>query len=287
MASDRVCAGAALAVLLGAFAASAGPGGNTLDSRSCAAIAQYDAREGTPSILEQFEAMALRFEWCASVRRSCASPYLRRWDDRVFLYAVTGEDLPEGAAARALAGIDAALTFIAESLGREVADFAEIAVADTPPPQAALILALGSRQELRRISGELDKRSPAIDFMASTDMGLSQKQACWAVSYDADVDPGRTVRGVVFIDAELPAETLVTCGKEETFNVFLPGDPIGDASLFDDPWGRAAADPDLGAAFSVRDEVLLQLLYHRFLTPGMPSSKALEAAARAIETDCR
>jgi hypothetical protein len=65
--------------------------------------------------------------------------------------------------------------------------------------------------------------------------------------------------------------------KEEIFNATgLVSDPIGDASLFDDPWGRGTPDPMVGATYARRDAVLW-LLHHPSVRAGMSREVVLDA----------
>lgn len=258
-----------------------------LDDHDCAVIEAYDARPGVPSLLEQFRAMVLEGEWCLRVGGPCALPYLRRWDEAFGLFVELGQGIEATAepVVAALNGLDAGLTFVAESRGVPVAEIVTLG----PPPEPggpAVRVAIASRAELRDLSRRWAAVMPGLDLEGIAEVGLSPDEACWAVASDGVGAPGRLVGGFVFLDADLPADVLLRCGKEEAFNLFVVGDPIGDASLFDDPWGRGDPDPVLGAAFSSRDEVLIRLLYHQALTPGQRSENALAAAASAIHDAC-
>lgn len=280
---------ASAAILLFAPAAADLPEMGRLDADDCSTLDQYDSRIGVPGLLEQFEAMALTAEWCTASGGPCELPYLRRWDDPLRLAVTLGEGVgpTSGAARAALDGLDAGLTFVAETRGMQVGRMARFDGPTTIGPRdGVVLLAVASRDELPGIAAEWQRFLPGLDLEAAAKIGLSQDVACWAVASDVRQRPGHLVRGFVFLDADLPVGTLLHCGKEEAVNLFIGNDPIGDASLFDDSWGRGQPHPDLGEQFSSSDEVLLRLLYHRFLRPGMSAEAARAAASEAVGADC-
>ena len=258
-----------------------------LDAYDCGVIRAYDDRPGVPSFLDQFQTMALEAEWCVREGGPCLLPHLRRWDEPFALTVALGAGVEAESerVAAGLNGIDAGLSSVAQSRGVPVEDVVTLGPPAVPGgPQVRV--AIAPREELRALARDWSVVVRGLDLEGGAAVGLSQETACWAVATDVAGAPGRLVAGFIFLDSELPPETLLHCGKEEGLNLFFPNDPIGDASLFDDPWGRRAPDPALGEQFSSRDEAMIRLLYHERLRPGQPADDALDAAGRAIHEEC-
>lgn len=289
----RVIASGSLAIFIGAIAAPIGAGAadlevDALDETDCAIIERYDARWGIPSMLEQFEAIALKMEWCVSEGGPCDLPYLRRWDRGITMALDFGRGVvPSGPSAQAaLNGIDAGFTFVAETLGVNPSTFVSFEATEITPEDALVIVTIASLDEMADLARSHERFLPGLDLVGAAEIGVRLEPACWAVSSDTAAAPGRLLRSFIYIDQDLPIETLLACGKEEALNIFIGSDPIGDGSLFDDPWGRGPDHPELGEPFSARDAVLLRLLHHSRLHPGMPSAEVRREVADILRRDC-
>ncbi|MGC3940937.1 hypothetical protein ACOTTU_24320 [Roseobacter sp. EG26] len=92
----------------------------------------------------------------------------------------------------------------------------------------------------------------------------------------------------VWIKADIGDIAMANCIKEEFYNASgVPGDPIGLASLFSPTrFSGAALDPPVYEGFSLRDGIVLRLVYDERMKNGQSRSETERLAGEIIETQC-
>lgn len=92
----------------------------------------------------------------------------------------------------------------------------------------------------------------------------------------------------VWIKADIGDVAMANCTKEEFYNASgVPGDPIGLASLFSPTrFSGAALDPPVYEGFSLRDGIVLRLVYDERMKNGQLRSETERLAGEIIETQC-
>jgi hypothetical protein len=266
------------------------PAADALDPTSCAAIAAYDAREGVPSLVEQFDHMAFTYELCIDERAPCAVDELRRREEGLSIVLKFWESAARDDHKTAIFGEN--LNYVVALLDRMtpvLENGFEVIAGDSAEPRYPVVeLIFGSREELRKHVRILDGAQEGGIAEEAMDIALRVGGGCRGLAYgNHDLDPTRP--DLVFIESEQSDDMIARFVKEEIFNAFLPNDPIGDASLFDDPWGRPddiSGQPPVFEYFSHRDVLLLRLLYAPELAPGMSREAAVAALARKIDGAC-
>ena len=278
----------ALAALLSPFAAALADPSQTvpplrLDAQDCETIRAYDRRLFSPSFLDQWAHMALTNESCGGSTYDCRSERMRRWAGG-FTLAMPPQKSWESHAEeveRVAAGARDAARFYAQTLG-----LAPEAIAQSDSPALGplkVMVYIGTVDELTSIAATLPEplRSDALTKYLRKGRH-SRRPTCVVTTFNRKSDRGESVLSLAFVSLENRWSVLGACGREEVFNAFVPNDPVGDGSLFED----AAGWDGLGPVFGPRERALLRLLHHEGLAPGMSYDDAVAAAGRAIREDC-
>lgn len=81
---------------------------------------------------------------------------------------------------------------------------------------------------------------------------------------------------------------MANCVNEELYNFSgVPGDPIGLASLFSPTrFSGAALDPPIYEGFSLREGIVLRLVYDERMRNGQSRSETERLVGEMIETKC-
>ncbi|MGZ2256241.1 hypothetical protein ACVC7O_02970 [Roseobacter sp. A03A-229] len=92
----------------------------------------------------------------------------------------------------------------------------------------------------------------------------------------------------VWIKADIGDVAIANCVKEELYNVSgVPGDPIGLASLFSPTrFSGEALDPPVYKGFSLRDGIVLKLVYDARMRNGQPRADTERIAGAIIDAEC-
>lgn len=92
----------------------------------------------------------------------------------------------------------------------------------------------------------------------------------------------------VWIKADIGDVAMANCVKEELYNASgVPGDPIGLASLFSPTrFSGQALDPPVYEGFSLRDGIVLKLVYDARMQNGQPRADTERIAGEIIEAEC-
>ncbi|MDF2233126.1 hypothetical protein P2H44_11235 [Albimonas sp. CAU 1670] len=255
-----------------------------LDAQDCETIRAYDRRIFSPSFLNQWAHMALTHEACGGSTYDCKRERMRRWPGGFTLVLPpqkSWERLGEEAA-RVAAGARDAAQFYARTLGLDPAETiheSDRMTSDRPQ----IVVYAGTIDELVSIASGLPD-SLRSDFR--TDYlrrgRHSRRPTCVVTTHNLKASPAESYLSLIFISLENRWSLLGACGREEVFNAFVPNDPVGDGSLFEDAWGH----DDLGPVFGPRERALLRLLHHADVTPGLSYDDAKAAAEKAIRQDC-
>tara|TARA_R110000751_G_scaffold13408_1_gene45033 strand:+ start:7125 stop:8015 length:891 start_codon:yes stop_codon:yes gene_type:complete len=278
---------AALAIAGSALAA---PALRPLDPDTCDVIRRYDAREDLPSFRDQFIHMALGTELCEDRAAYCARDHILRRESGVSFWYLRLRSWEGRKELRRQIGLamEEAFGVIFDTLEMTPQDDFEIVTSEFDSARFPVIGMMLSDYSERQIAlNSIFERAPNFLSPAKRKLLLAARKGCFVLTSEDEFSRGSPSISLIFLDFNLPEELLVRCAKEEVYNAFLPGDPIGDASLFDDPWGREApADPAQGPGFSERDRALLRLLYTPDLRAGMPRAAMEAAVDHVLARDC-
>lgn len=93
----------------------------------------------------------------------------------------------------------------------------------------------------------------------------------------------------VWIKADIGDVAIANCVKEELYNASgVPGDPIGLASLFSPTrFSGEALDPPIYEGFSLRDGIVLRLVYDPRMKIGQSREETERIAGELIEAQCK
>lgn len=92
----------------------------------------------------------------------------------------------------------------------------------------------------------------------------------------------------VWIKTNIGEAALANCVKEEIYNAAgVPSDPIGEASLFSPtPFSGEKLEPPLYERFSVRDRIVMQLVYDERMKNGQSKADTERVASEIIKAQC-
>jgi len=115
----------------------------------------------------------------------------------------------------------------------------------------------------------------------------AKKTNCLSVAYDWEA-LGQEY-SEVWIKSGQPKESLVHCFREEVYNASgIPGDPIGDASLYSD---KRVQEEDAGypiyQQLSTRDYIIMRLIYSEENRNGQSKAETKEIIDAIIERECK
>lgn len=98
----------------------------------------------------------------------------------------------------------------------------------------------------------------------------------------------KTQYSEVWIKSDLDAPTIANCIKEEMYNASgVPGDPIGLPSLFTPTeFSGEQLEPPLYESFSVRDRIVLFLIYDDRMQNGQSRGETVRLAREIIGEQC-
>lgn len=252
--------------------------GRQLNAEECHFIENYDARLFYPSFVDQFVYMTSRREICLDSRDlSCEPEGLHRRDTRLSfrLYGIERDEF-ENIEVFA-ANLEYMINFIADNSPINIVSREERVVEDMLD-----FVIIGEEEELYAAFDGPVSDYPAYEFL------LNFPEIPCTANFDSESTSMAITNASVIIRRDLPPELFALCVKEEVYNSLgIFSDPIGDASLFDDDFGR---EPSLGypiyEPFSIRDEIMLRLLYSDELEVGSDPDTVRRVVTGIIDRDC-
>ena len=245
-----------------------------LTPRECKYIGQYNRIMKTKTLTDDAVHMAHNLELCSGGKTNCEQPLRKRTRDYyISLHPLNDPEF------KGLMAVTAALmqTFLEKAMPL-----------DTLPGFEALG---GDQITIFLVNDE--NAQTLIDKNQISDVELFKKflnarnTDCLSVAYDWYA-LGQEY-SEVWIKSGQSKKSLVHCLREEVYNASgIPGDPIGDASLYSD---KRVQEKDAGypifQQISSRDYIIMRLIYSEENKNGQSKAETREIIDAIIERECK